>query len=119
MSTYYAGLLADVGILLELDGVSDPATWFWDDVTPGPNADALVDSMGATGEFAIVSSTATATNQNTWNTDIHNDLSQAKYAGLKLDKIYFGNDDAATSAQVESAAALVPRRTSCDSAREQ
>jgi hypothetical protein len=36
---------ADVGILLELDGVSDPATWFWDDITPGPNADALVDSI--------------------------------------------------------------------------
>ena len=27
---------ADVGILLELDGVTDPAVWFWDDVTPGP-----------------------------------------------------------------------------------
>jgi hypothetical protein len=36
---------ADVGILLELDGVSDPATWFWDDVTPGPAADALIDSI--------------------------------------------------------------------------
>jgi hypothetical protein len=36
---------ADVGILLELDGVSDPTTWFWDDVTPGPAADALIDSI--------------------------------------------------------------------------
>jgi rhamnose transport system substrate-binding protein len=62
--------------------------------------DALVDATGGTGEFVIVSSTATATNQNTWNTDITNALSQSKYAGLKLDKIYFGNDDAATSAQV-------------------
>jgi rhamnose transport system substrate-binding protein len=62
--------------------------------------DSLVTAMGATGEFVIVSSTATATNQNTWNTDITNDLKQSKYSGLKLDKIYFGNDDAATSAQV-------------------
>ncbi len=38
---------ADVGILLELDGVSDPAVWFWDDVTPGPNPDALIDSIVA------------------------------------------------------------------------
>ena len=62
--------------------------------------DSLVSAMGSTGEFAIVSSTATATNQNTWNQDITSDLTQSKYAGLKLDKIYFGNDDAATSAQV-------------------
>jgi rhamnose transport system substrate-binding protein len=62
--------------------------------------DALVSATGGTGEFVIVSSTATATNQNTWNQDITQDLTQSKYAGLKLDKIYFGNDDAATSAQV-------------------
>lgn len=62
--------------------------------------DSLVSAMGSTGEFAIVSSTATATNQNTWNQDITGDLTQSKYSGLKLDKIYFGNDDAATSAQV-------------------
>jgi rhamnose transport system substrate-binding protein len=62
--------------------------------------DSLVSAMGSTGEFAIVSSTATATNQNTWNQDITSDLAQSKYSGLKLDKIYFGNDDAATSAQV-------------------
>lgn len=35
----------DVGILLELDGVTDPAVWFWDDVTPGPRADALIDGI--------------------------------------------------------------------------
>lgn len=36
---------ADVGILLELDGVSDPDVWFWDAVTPGPSPDALVDDI--------------------------------------------------------------------------
>lgn len=61
---------------------------------------ALVSAMGSTGEFVIVSSTATATNQNTWNTDIQADLKLPANSGLKLDKIYFGNDDAATSAQV-------------------
>ena len=33
---------ADVGILLELDGISDPEVWFWDDVTPGPAEDAII-----------------------------------------------------------------------------
>ncbi|SDJ41081.1 hypothetical protein SAMN05444157_3240 [Frankineae bacterium MT45] len=36
---------ADVGILLELDGVTDPQTWFWDGITPGPRADALIDDI--------------------------------------------------------------------------
>ncbi len=36
---------ADVGILLELDGISDPTAWFWDDLTPGPRADAVVDDI--------------------------------------------------------------------------
>ncbi len=36
---------ADVGILLELDGVSDPDVWFWDSMTPGPRSDALIDDI--------------------------------------------------------------------------
>jgi hypothetical protein len=36
---------SDVGILLELDGVSDPDVWFWDDVTPGPSETALIDDI--------------------------------------------------------------------------
>jgi hypothetical protein len=35
----------DVGILLELDGIADRSQWFWDDITPGPNADAVVDDV--------------------------------------------------------------------------
>lgn len=39
---------ADAGILLELDGISDPGEWYWDDVTPGPRADAVItDIVGA------------------------------------------------------------------------
>jgi hypothetical protein len=36
---------SDVGILLELDGIPDPAAWYWDDVTPGPREDALIDDI--------------------------------------------------------------------------
>jgi hypothetical protein len=36
---------ADVGILLELDGIPDRSAWFWDDITPGPQPDALIDDI--------------------------------------------------------------------------
>jgi hypothetical protein len=36
---------ADVGVLLELDGIPDRADWFWDDITPGPRPDALIDDI--------------------------------------------------------------------------
>ena len=36
---------ADVGILLELDGIADRSAWFWDDITPGPQPDALIDDI--------------------------------------------------------------------------
>jgi hypothetical protein len=38
---------ADVGILLELDGIGDSEVWFWDALTPGPAADAVVDDIVA------------------------------------------------------------------------
>jgi hypothetical protein len=38
---------ADVGILLELDGIPDQAAWFWDGLTPGPRPDARIDDIVA------------------------------------------------------------------------
>jgi hypothetical protein len=38
---------ADAGVLLELDGIADKSRWFWDDITPGPRPDALVDDITA------------------------------------------------------------------------
>jgi hypothetical protein len=38
---------ADVGILLELDGIADPAAWYWDGVAPDPAADAVIDDIVA------------------------------------------------------------------------
>ncbi len=35
----------DVGLLLEIDGITDPRAWFWDDINPGPEADAGVDEI--------------------------------------------------------------------------
>ena len=38
---------ADTGVLLELDGIPDQERWFWDDITPGPRPDALIDDITA------------------------------------------------------------------------
>ena len=35
----------DVGLVLEIDGIADPDEWFWDDINPGPEADAGVDEI--------------------------------------------------------------------------
>jgi hypothetical protein len=35
----------DVGLLLEVDGITDPRAWFWDDINPGPEADAGIDEV--------------------------------------------------------------------------
>jgi len=35
----------DVGLVLEIDGITEQSTWFWDDINPGPEADALVDEI--------------------------------------------------------------------------
>ncbi len=35
----------DVGLLLEVDGIADPHTWFWDDIDPGPEPDAAIEEI--------------------------------------------------------------------------
>ena len=35
----------DVGLLLEVDGIADPAAWFWDDINPGPEPDAAISDV--------------------------------------------------------------------------
>jgi hypothetical protein len=35
----------DVGLLLEIDGIADPQAWFWDDINPGPEADASISDI--------------------------------------------------------------------------
>lgn len=54
-----------------------------------------------TGEFAILSATANATNQNTWIKFMKEELaSNPKYAKMKLVSTVYGNDDDTTSFQV-------------------
>ena len=52
-----------------------------------------------TGEIAILSAAATATNQNTWIEGMKTTLADPKYAKLKLVDTVYGDDDATKSTQ--------------------
>src|SRR5580698_8935576 len=49
--------------------------------------------MGGEGEFAILSATPNATNQNTWIKWMQEELKKPEYAKIKLVKVAYGNDD--------------------------
>lgn len=49
--------------------------------------------IGNEGEFAILSATPNATNQNTWIGWMKEELKKPEYAKMKLVKIAYGNDD--------------------------
>ncbi|HEX2316760.1 MAG TPA: rhamnose ABC transporter substrate-binding protein [Thermomonospora sp.] len=53
----------------------------------------LSELMGGKGEFAVLSATANATNQNTWIRFMQEELKKPEYSGMKLVKIAYGDDD--------------------------
>jgi rhamnose transport system substrate-binding protein len=60
--------------------------------------DLLAKEIGASGQIAIVSAAASATNQNAWIGFMKQELK--KYPKMQLVKIVYGNDDPTTSTQV-------------------
>lgn len=54
--------------------------------------EAAFDMMGGSGEFAILSATSQAANQNTWIEQMKDTLKDAKYKDMKLVKIAYGDD---------------------------
>ena len=61
--------------------------------------DLLAKQIGATGQIAILSAAASATNQNAWIKYMKQQLA-AKYPNMKLVSTVYGNDDPATSLKV-------------------
>lgn len=59
----------------------------------------LGSQIGYKGEFAILSATPTAANQNTWIKFMKEALKQPKYRNMKLVKIAYGNDKPVDSAK--------------------
>jgi rhamnose transport system substrate-binding protein len=60
--------------------------------------DLLAKQLGSTGEIAVVSAAASATNQNAWIGYMKTQLK--KYPKMKLDAVVYGNDDPTVSTQV-------------------
>ncbi len=60
--------------------------------------DLLASQIGKTGEIAVVSAAASATNQNAWIGYMKTQLK--KYPNMKLDSVVYGNDDPTVSTQV-------------------
>jgi rhamnose transport system substrate-binding protein len=61
--------------------------------------DLLAKQLNSTGEIAIVSAAASATNQNAWIGYMKQQLA-SKYPNMKLDEVVYGNDDPTVSTQV-------------------
>ena len=60
--------------------------------------DAITKEIGGSGQIAIVSAAASATNQNAWISYMHTELK--KYPKLDLVATVYGNDDPTTATQV-------------------
>jgi rhamnose transport system substrate-binding protein len=60
--------------------------------------DLLAKQIGKSGEIAVVSAAASATNQNAWIGYMKQQLK--KYPKMKLDEVVYGNDDPTVSTQV-------------------
>ena len=58
--------------------------------------DMIADEIGDSGEIAILSAAANATNQNAWIAVMKKELA-ANHPNIKLDEIVYGNDDDQTS----------------------
>ncbi len=54
--------------------------------------EAAYDMMGGSGEFAILSATSQAANQNAWIAQMQTTLKDSKYKNMKLVKIAYGDD---------------------------
>ena len=59
--------------------------------------DSVMDMTGGEGEFAILSASSTATNQNAWIAAMEEILKDSKYAGLKLVETVYGDDESQKS----------------------
>lgn len=58
---------------------------------------ACDEAPNCAGEIAVLSATKDATDQNAWIATMRTALADSKYAGLKLDGIYYGDENGATS----------------------
>lgn len=62
--------------------------------------DAVYEISGGSGQWAILSSTSTASNQNTWIRAMQQVMEEEKYRDLRLVDIVYGNDESEASKEM-------------------
>jgi len=84
-------------VAFDSDVAPDARTVFINQATSDGIGQTLVEmiseQIGGKGEFAVLSATANATNQNTWIKFMREELKKPEYADLKLVKVAYGDDD--------------------------
>jgi rhamnose transport system substrate-binding protein len=90
-------------VTYDSDAAPDARTLFVNQASPEDIGRSEVQVLGKqinyTGDIAILSATANATNQNTWIRFMKDELTKPQYSKMKLVKIAYGNDDDQTSFQ--------------------
>ncbi|HEX6674976.1 MAG TPA: rhamnose ABC transporter substrate-binding protein [Actinomycetes bacterium] len=90
-------------VTYDSDAAPDARTIFVNQATSEDIGRSEVQVLGKqinyTGDIAILSATANATNQNTWIKFMKDELSKPQYKNMKLVKVAYGNDDDQTSFQ--------------------
>src|SRR3954469_12612932 len=84
-------------VAMDSDVAPDARSVFINQATTQGIGNALVDmiskQIGGKGDFAILSATANATNQNSWIAAMKQELKKPQYSGLKLVTTVYGDDD--------------------------
>jgi rhamnose transport system substrate-binding protein len=84
-------------VAFDSDVAADARSVFINQATSDGIGRSLVEMVseqtGGKGEFAVLSATANATNQNTWIKFMREELKKPEYADLKLVKVAYGDDD--------------------------
>jgi rhamnose transport system substrate-binding protein len=84
-------------VAMDSNVATDARSVFVNQATTQGIGNALVDMMskqlGGKGEFAILSATANATNQNSWIAAMKEELKKPQYKDLKLVTTVYGDDD--------------------------
>ena len=90
-------------VTYDSDAAPDARTVFVNQATSEDVGRSEVQVLGKqlnySGDIAILSATANATNQNTWIRFMKNELAKPQYKNMKLVKVAYGNDDDQTSFQ--------------------
>jgi rhamnose transport system substrate-binding protein len=90
-------------VTYDSDAAPDARTLFANQASPEDIGRSQVQVLGKqinyTGDIAILSATANATNQNTWIRYMKDELTKSQYKNMKLVKVAYGNDKDETSFQ--------------------